>query len=170
MGLAAVNYLERGYERLEDGRMDHIIEQSTAYSDITIDVLQQSGNGSPPTLPPWATQRPSDDDLEKMTQYAIDNPDLFPDPFPEGSDDEENVEDDNDADDEEGDIRVHGLITRTMKNSTTIIGYNIAVHQTKRKRTREMMGTRMNQNARKKSWILIYLSRKKSIALTKKNK
>ncbi|KAJ6568126.1 hypothetical protein B0H10DRAFT_1658796, partial [Mycena sp. CBHHK59/15] len=29
MGHAAVNYLERGYERLEDGRMDHFIEQST---------------------------------------------------------------------------------------------------------------------------------------------
>ncbi|KAJ7766470.1 hypothetical protein DFH07DRAFT_710367, partial [Mycena maculata] len=37
-----VNYLGCGYECLEDGHMDHFIEQSTAYSDIMIDVLQQS--------------------------------------------------------------------------------------------------------------------------------
>jgi hypothetical protein len=37
MGHAAINYFGRGYQRLEDGRMDHFIEQSTAYSDIMID-------------------------------------------------------------------------------------------------------------------------------------
>ncbi|KAJ6495854.1 hypothetical protein DFH09DRAFT_1448534, partial [Mycena vulgaris] len=47
----AVNYLERGYERLEDGCMVHFIAQSTAYSDVMIDVLRQSQN-EPESVPP----------------------------------------------------------------------------------------------------------------------
>ncbi|KAJ7501869.1 hypothetical protein B0H11DRAFT_2188720 [Mycena galericulata] len=38
-GHAAVNVFERGYERLEEGRLDNFIEQSTAYADIMADVL-----------------------------------------------------------------------------------------------------------------------------------
>ncbi|KAJ7822717.1 hypothetical protein B0H14DRAFT_2598287 [Mycena olivaceomarginata] len=40
MGHAAVNFYGRGYEKLEDGRIDKFIRESTAYSDITKDVLE----------------------------------------------------------------------------------------------------------------------------------
>ncbi|KAJ7812437.1 hypothetical protein B0H14DRAFT_2208379, partial [Mycena olivaceomarginata] len=47
LGYAAVNYFGQGYERLEDGRMDYFIQQSTAYSDIMIDVLQSADPPEP---------------------------------------------------------------------------------------------------------------------------
>ncbi|KAJ7043878.1 hypothetical protein C8F04DRAFT_1361422 [Mycena alexandri] len=91
MGHAAVNYLERGYERLEDGRMDYFIQQSTAYSDIMIDVLK------PPTdtvTPPGSYP---EEELDEMIQYAIDHPELFPDPFPDDIDEDDDLPDDEDG-------------------------------------------------------------------------
>ncbi|KAJ7327496.1 hypothetical protein DFH08DRAFT_710387 [Mycena albidolilacea] len=102
LGLAAVNYFGQGYERLEDGRMDQFIEQSTAYSDIMIDVLRPA---APVPDPPTATD--NTEELERMVQYAIDNPDLFPEPFADGSDDEDGEVEG--MDDTTGDIGIHGL-------------------------------------------------------------
>ncbi|KAJ7201866.1 hypothetical protein GGX14DRAFT_571124 [Mycena pura] len=102
MGHAAINYFGRGYERLDDGRMDHFIEQSTAYSDIMIDVLQQSANDPPLTST-------DEQELDRMIQYAIDNPDLFPDPFPNDSEDESDGDEQHHTADDEGDIGIHGL-------------------------------------------------------------
>ncbi|KAK6996062.1 hypothetical protein R3P38DRAFT_3329624 [Favolaschia claudopus] len=39
LGHASINYFARGYEKLEDGRIQKFIHDSTAYSDITKDVL-----------------------------------------------------------------------------------------------------------------------------------
>jgi hypothetical protein len=96
-----VNYFGQGYERLEDGRMDYFIQQSTAYSDIMIDVLQSADPPEPTATSPTDTQ-----DLESMIQHAIDNPELFPDPFPEDSDDEN---EDSDNESTTGDVGIHGL-------------------------------------------------------------
>ncbi|KAJ7447560.1 hypothetical protein B0H11DRAFT_1878681 [Mycena galericulata] len=101
---AAVNYLERGYQRLEDERMDHFIEQSTAYSDIMIDVLRQS-QGQPEVTTP---SPPEDEDVElqRLIQFAIDNPDMFP----EDQDEDSGSEDEEEVDAESGgDIGIHGL-------------------------------------------------------------
>ncbi|KAJ6622557.1 hypothetical protein B0H10DRAFT_2214204 [Mycena sp. CBHHK59/15] len=100
MGHAAVNYFERGYQHLEDGRMDHFIEQSTAYSDIMIDVLRQSPDDPEPTA-----SRTEQEELDRLIQYAIENPDMFPD----DSDSEEEDDGGDDETDNEGDIGIHGL-------------------------------------------------------------
>ncbi|KAK7059604.1 hypothetical protein R3P38DRAFT_2388527, partial [Favolaschia claudopus] len=60
-GQAAINHLGTGYERLEDGRMKTFIEQSTAYSDIVIDVVRQS-----PTVTPEPPAAFSMQELEDM--------------------------------------------------------------------------------------------------------
>ncbi|KAK7050355.1 hypothetical protein R3P38DRAFT_2604844 [Favolaschia claudopus] len=41
-GHAAVNFLERGYERLEEGRMNDFIKSSTAYADIMTDAVNSA--------------------------------------------------------------------------------------------------------------------------------
>ncbi|KAJ7602744.1 hypothetical protein DFH06DRAFT_1351097 [Mycena polygramma] len=41
-GHAALNFFDQGYEQLGAGRLDNFIEQSTAYADITADVLNPS--------------------------------------------------------------------------------------------------------------------------------
>ncbi|KAJ7493475.1 hypothetical protein FB451DRAFT_1490540 [Mycena latifolia] len=103
MGHAAINYLERGYERLEDGRMDHFIQQSTAYSDIMIDILRQTPN-NPETTPPSTDQ----EEMERLIQYARDNPDMFPEDA-EDDEDEEEFDADESQEGDQGDIWIRGL-------------------------------------------------------------
>ncbi|KAJ7846812.1 hypothetical protein B0H13DRAFT_2285702 [Mycena leptocephala] len=150
MGHAAINYFGRGYQRLEDGRMDHFIEQSTAYSDIMIDVLQQSGNA-----PMLTTSTDEEQELERMIQYAIDNPDLFPDPFPEDSDEEDNGDDDGDVTDDEGDVGIHGLeyLDEEELDDGPEGKYGRATDDTESESSDEEQKTR--RKARRKKWIMI---------------
>lgn len=41
MGHVAINRFARGYEKLENGRMDTFLQQSTAYADMLTDILEE---------------------------------------------------------------------------------------------------------------------------------
>ncbi|KAJ7089959.1 hypothetical protein C8R44DRAFT_957834 [Mycena epipterygia] len=92
-GHAAVNFFEQGYERLEEGRIDNFIQQSTAYADIMVDVLN-------PENIPDETEEEFQERLEKMIAEASGEI-----PQPEDSDSDGET----DSEVEEGDIGIHGM-------------------------------------------------------------
>ncbi|KAJ7458253.1 hypothetical protein FB451DRAFT_1406554 [Mycena latifolia] len=92
MGHASLNFFERGYEKLEDNRIAKFIQESTAYSDITKDVL----NGE------------EHDDWDEEKQKKFDAM-LLQDPEQDSDEESESERESEDGDDA-GDIGVHGIL------------------------------------------------------------
>ncbi|KAJ6628483.1 hypothetical protein B0H10DRAFT_2209395 [Mycena sp. CBHHK59/15] len=90
-GHAAVNFLQQGYERLEESRMENFIQQSTAYSDIMVDVL------NPGNISDEVDAENFQQALEKMIAEANQHP----------LEDSDSDFEDSDAGD--GDIGIHGM-------------------------------------------------------------
>ncbi|KAJ6617040.1 hypothetical protein B0H10DRAFT_1948722 [Mycena sp. CBHHK59/15] len=90
-GHAAVNFLQQGYERLEESRMENFIQQSTAYSDIMVDVL------NPGNISDEVDAENFQQALEKMIAEANQN----------ALEDSDSDFEDSDAGD--GDIGIHGM-------------------------------------------------------------
>ncbi|KAJ7263041.1 hypothetical protein C8J57DRAFT_1071083 [Mycena rebaudengoi] len=95
MGHAALNFLGRGYEALDDSRMDKFIDDSTAYSDIMKDVL--SGG---------VEEDISDEEIQRKIN------EIFAEEAARGDRDGANADDDSDGEesvDGHGDVGVHGM-------------------------------------------------------------
>ncbi|KAJ7113608.1 hypothetical protein C8R44DRAFT_881891 [Mycena epipterygia] len=94
MGHAAVNFFARGYEKLEDSSIEKFIRDSTAYSDITRDVLSGEETDH------WddETQRKFDQMLQDAQNGSASD-----------EDSESETQSDSEAEEDSGDIGVHGM-------------------------------------------------------------
>ncbi|KAJ6561028.1 hypothetical protein B0H10DRAFT_1966650 [Mycena sp. CBHHK59/15] len=91
MGHASVNFFAVGYEKLEDTRIAKFIKDSTAYSDITKDVLNGEEHDT------W------DEEMQRKFDEAL------LDPHPD-SDEELESEPESDDEDVPGDISIRGIL------------------------------------------------------------